>query len=261
MKHLKTTFCDLRELFDGKISVKYIAEPIASFDMEARSSDVRAFMKDQVYDVIGVRRNGLVVGYAKEADLMDGTLADHLVEFLPSDLVDDAAPLIDVFMAIRHSPQLFIQVLGRVGGIVTRGDLQKTPVRMWLFGLISLIELQLLRIICERYPNGSWQKILSPERVAAAQNVLADRQRRNVAIDLADCLQFSDKRDIVLENNELRTALDFDSRQSGEHFLKNLEELRNNLAHAQDIITGYWPKIVDLAEKAERLLQRCEEVA
>ena len=111
MKHLKTTFCDLRELFEVKISVKYIAEPIASFDMEARSSDVRAFMKDQVYDVIGVRRNGLVVGYAKEADLMDGTLADHLVEFLPYDLVDDEAPLIDVFMAIRHSPQLFIQVL------------------------------------------------------------------------------------------------------------------------------------------------------
>jgi len=259
MKHLKTSFHDLRDLFDRSISVRYLCEILTSFDVEAPASTILAFMKEHDYDVIGVRRYGLVVGYAKKSDIMDGTLTDHLIEFLPSDLVDEEAPLIDVFTSIRHSPQLFVRVLGRVGGIVTRGDLQKAPVRMWLFGLISQIEMQLLRIIREGYPNGSWQQILSPERLKSAQKVLADRQRRNEAIDLADYLQFSDKRDIVLESNERRAALGFDSKQSGEDYLKDLEELRNNLAHAQDIITGYWPKIVDLAEKAERLLQRCEE--
>lgn len=258
MKHLKTSFHDLRYLFDRSISARHLAETLTSFDVEANASIIYAFMKEHDYDVIGVRRYGLIVGYAKKLDLMDGTLADHLIEFLPSDIVDDEAPLIDVFTAIRHSPQLFVQMLGRIGGIVTRGDLQKVPVRMWLFGLISLIEMQLLRIIRESYSDDSWQQILSPARLESTKNVLTDRQRRNEAIDLADCLQFSDKRDVVMESNERRTKLGFDSKQSCDNFFKDLEELRNNLAHAQDIITGYWPKIVDLAEKAERLLQQCE---
>lgn len=259
MKHLKTSFRDLRDLFERNISVRYLAEPLTSFDAEAQATTIYAFMKEHDYDVIGVRRYGLVVGYANKSNLMDGTLANHLIEFLPSDIADDETPLIEVFRLMRHSSRLFIRVLGRVGGIITRGDLQKAPVRMWLFGLISLIEMQLLRIIREGYPNDAWKQILSPERLASAQKVLADRQRRNEAIDLADCLQFCDRRDIVLESNELRATLGFDSRQSGERSLKDLEKSRNNLAHSQDIITGYWPKIVDLAEIAERLLQRCEE--
>jgi hypothetical protein len=77
-------------------------------------------------------------------------------------------------------------------------------------------------------------------------------------LHLADCLQFCDKRDIVLKADKLYSQLGFESKESGERLLKELEDLRNDLAHAQDIITGRWPKIVDLAEEAEQLLQNCE---
>jgi hypothetical protein len=116
MKHLKTSFHDLRDLFDSSISVRYLAETLTSFDVESPASTIYAFMKEHNYDVVGVRRYGLVVGYAKKSNTMDGILADHLIEFLPSDLLDEEAPLVDVFTSIRHSPQLFVLVLGRVGG-------------------------------------------------------------------------------------------------------------------------------------------------
>ena len=259
LKQLRTSLHYLRELFDRNISVRYLAEPLASFDEEAQAAAVHGFMKEHDFDVIGVRRAGLVEGYAKKTDLLYGTLADHMIAFSSTDLLGDEAPLIETFKHMRHSHQIFVCVLSRIGGIVTHGDLQKAPVRMWLFGLISLIEMHLLRLVREGFPDGSWLKIISPERVAAAEKIFADRKRRNEAIDLEDCLQFSDKRDIILASNELRAELGFDSRQSGEHILKDLEELRNNLAHAQDIITGYWPKVVDWAEAAERLLQKCEK--
>ena len=41
-------------------------------------------------------------------------------------------------------------------------------------------------------------------------------------------------------------------------FLKNLEMLRNNLAHAQDIITGKLPELFILARDAEDFLNKCE---
>ena len=79
-----------------------------------------------------------------------------------------------------------------------------------------------------------------------------------MAIDLADCLQFCDKREIVLKNEEIRKRLCV-SRESCDRFLKKLEDLRNNLAHAQDIISENWPDIIDIARDAENFLHKCEE--
>lgn len=201
------------------------------------------------------------MGYARTSDLTSGNLGDYIIEFLPSDLIDETAPLIEAFSSMRQSPRLFVRTLGHVGGIITRGDMQKAPVRMWLFGLISLIEMQLLRIIREGYAGDTWKQYLSEKRLTSAHNLLAERQLRNEAIDLADCLQFCDKRDIVIKSEKLRTGIGLLSKTESKALLEDLEELRNNLAHAQDIITGQWPKIIDLAEQAELLLQRCEEVA
>jgi hypothetical protein len=153
-----------------------------------------------------------------------------------------------------------VVVLGEVGGIVTRGDLQKAPVRMWLFGLISLIEMQLLRIIREFFQIDSWQPLISPKRLEKAKSLLEERQRRNEGIDLADCIQFADKRDIVLKNDKLRHLLEIKSKEEGKQLFENLENLRNDLAHAQDIITGNWPRIVELAKESEALLGKLEVV-
>jgi hypothetical protein len=75
--------------------------------------------------------------------------------------------------------------MGHVSGIITKGDLQKAPLRMWLFGLLSLIEMQLLRLIRTTYPDDTWTQLLSYGRLGKAQQFLEDRQRRNEAIDLA----------------------------------------------------------------------------
>ena len=130
---------------------------------------------------------------------------------------------------------------------------------MWLFGLISLIEMQLLRIIRDYYPDDSWKhKISENGRLKKAEDLFEKRRQRNEAIDLADCLQFCDKRDIVLKSDELCRLLGFDSTATCEQ-LKSLEDLRNELAHSQDIITGNRPRIVDLVGQAEDILRKCEK--
>jgi len=258
MKHLKSSLQDLRELFERSITVREIAEPLISFDSDQSAVRVRLFMEERDYDVIGVRQDGLIGGYARRDDLSDGKLGDHKVPFKKKDLMMDTDPLLKVFKRLRNSPRAFLLVFGKVSGIVTRGDLQKTPVRMWLFGLVYLVEMQILRVIRKYYPSDTWKPLVSTRRLAKAETLLADRQRRNEAIDMADSLQFADKRDIVLKTNELRRLIGFESKKSGERILRALENLRNKLAHAQDIITGNWPEIVDLAESAEEIVRKCE---
>ncbi|MFX0199197.1 MAG: hypothetical protein ACFFCW_24000 [Candidatus Hodarchaeota archaeon] len=258
MKNLKSSLSDLRELFERTITVKHIAEPLISFDSNHPADEVQQFMEERDYDVIGVRNNGLISGYARKVDLSGSLLGKYVISFEQEDLLVDTNPLLDVLERLRNVSRAFVVILGRVGGIVTRGDLQKTPVRMWLFGLISLIEMQLLRLIREYYPDDSWKYLISPHRLELAKNLLLDRKRRNEAIDLADCLQFGDKRDIVLKTEELLRSVGFESKKKGQAVLKDLEELRNDLAHAQEIIKARWPGVVELATKAEAMLRGFE---
>jgi hypothetical protein len=266
MKQLKSFSHDLYELFTQNITVREIAEPLASFDDEACAIPVAQFMSKKDFDHIGVRRNGMVVGYAVKTDLKAGKLRDHLAPFQSDDVIPVGAPLLDALEALKPpaipelTPRVFVTTWDKVGGIVTFGDLQKAPVRMWLFGLISLVEMQMLRIIRAGYPNNSWQTEISEDRLEAAREILADRQTRNEAVDLAYCLQFCDKRDLIVGNSDLRQRLGVTSRARLEHLLRDLEHLRDDLAHAQDILASRRSTLLPLARQTADLLQKWEGI-
>lgn len=258
MKQLKSSLLDLHQVFDRNMSVRYIAEPFASFDAQRSALDVCKFMEDRDFDIVGVRKNGAICGYVHRDDLRDHTLEQYVKPFDEQLLVDDWSPLLMILELLARFPRVFVVVMGEVSGIITKGDVQKAPVRMWLFGVLSLLEMQFLRLIRTRYTDDSWKDMIKEERLTIAKKVLEDRKYRNEAIDLADCLQFADKRTILLKSDSLRYDLGFSSKSNGEELLKALEHLRDELAHAQDIITGQWPQLVDVVRKAEELLATCE---
>jgi hypothetical protein len=139
-------------------------------------------------------------------------------------------------------------VLGSVGGIITLADLQKPPVRMWLFGLLTLIEMRFTELIEKHCPADVWMNHVSEARIAKARDLLAERLRRNQSLQLFDCLQLADKGQIVARNENIRNDTVFASRRQAEEAIKMLERLRNNLAHTQDIVVSDWNTIVRLCE-------------
>jgi hypothetical protein len=195
-----------------------------------------------------------VAGHARRDELIGGTCSDALSPFDEATILPDSAGLPMVVQVLHQSPWAFITVFGRVGGIATRSDLQKPPVRMWLFGMVAIIEMGFARVIQEHYPDDRWTEYVSEGRVQKAEALLAERRRRNQDLDLLDCLQFSDKGQIVLRNPQLRERLGFVSRRRGEETVKVLEALRNNLAHSQDIIACDWETIVGLSENLDRVM-------
>jgi hypothetical protein len=84
-----------------------------------------------------------------------GNLADHLVPFEPAELVPETTLILNALQTVQQHFRAFVVILGHIGGIATRGDVQKVLVRMWIFGVISLIEMQLLRIIRDHYLGDS----------------------------------------------------------------------------------------------------------
>jgi hypothetical protein len=260
MKHLRSSIEDMRRLFERGITVRDIAEPFASFDDGQSALEVRSFLDSKDYDVVGVRHKGMIEAYALRSELGKGKLGDFAKTVEPGTQLSDSTALLSVFELLRDRKWVFVTILDRVWGIVTRGDLHKAPVRMWIFCLISLAEMHTLRIVRNRYPSEEWigLKYVSDARLEEAQNLFNKRKARNEEADLTDCLQLCDEATILCKTGNVLRDLGFESKAKAKSFFSEVENLRNPLAHAQDIITNRWPELADLAIKLENFLKACE---
>jgi hypothetical protein len=242
----------VKRVFTETFTARDLAEPLASFDAGAAAADVRAFMTARDFDVVGVRKDGQVIGYVDKVSLESGNLDQCLRPLEQAPVLLDSASLLNVLTALNQSPFLLVSVFGMVGGIVTPADLLKAPVRMWLFGLVTMIEMRFSELIERHCPGDSWKAFVSEGRLQKAQALLEERSRRNQALQLMDCLQFSDKGQIIAKNEDIRRLTVFASRKQTEEAVKKLEQLRNNLAHAQDIVTSDWDTIILICEFVNR---------
>ncbi|MBE9057927.1 hypothetical protein [Sphaerospermopsis sp. LEGE 08334] len=268
MKQLKSRSQDLRSLFENSITIEYVAEPLKAVKADADIREIINWMELQDFDVVGVETEGSITGYVERSTLREnlrenqsGKCSNYQQVFHPQELIAMSTPLMKLLPILQQKSRLFVLDCNNVSGIITCGDLQKAPVRMFLFGLVTLLEMNLLRLVRLYYPQDSWQKVLKPDRLEAAQKLWRESQERNEATDLLDYLQFCDKRELVLNQPELFNKLGLNSKRSGERFLKSAEHLRNRLAHAQNLVSGSsWQDLISLAEGLERLLIHCEEI-
>jgi hypothetical protein len=246
-----SSYYDIQRLFLRGITIRDIAEPLASYDSTAPAGEVFASMEAQGIEVAGVRENGLVTGFIERGGLGDGVCGTYQCPFTETMVLPDSAPLTDVVLALCESPRIFVRMLGTVGGLVTSDDLQDPPGRMWLFGMITVIEMGFLQLIEDNLNEQEWRQYLSPARLEKSEALLEERRRRGQNPRLVDCLQFGDKGQIVVRDETLRQKVGFTSRRRGDEAIKNLERLRNNLVHSQDIITTDWEIIVGLVRNID----------
>ena len=259
MRQLKSTYQDLRELFENEIKIRHIAEDLKCCSYEDASTIIKQQMEISDFDVMGIKSKRKIEGFIYRSDLKTGSMKNYEKKFANSDLVDESLPLITIFSALREAPRKFVTRNKEVVGIVTRGDLQKAPVRMWLFGIISLLEMHLLRIIRHHFEGDKWRFHLKDKRIQKAEELFAIRKERNEELDLVDCLQFCDKSDLIFEIPGVREAMEEKFGKSAKQRLKSTEGLRNKLFHAQDIVTGStWPEVIDLIKSIESFLELFE---
>ena len=120
---------------------------------------------------------------------------------------------------------------------------------MWLFGMITMTEIELAQLIEEHFPRESWIPLVSEGRMEKARALQLERERRNQHGTLLECLQLSDKGQILIENPTILKLFDFKSKRLAKRNIKEFESLRNNLAHAQDIATHDWAAIARISSR------------
>ncbi len=243
-KTLGLTRRRIQRLFNDAFTARDIAEPLFSFDEEQEAGQVLETMEARRVSVAGIRRQGLVHAYLRREDLAAGITPRQARPFSPDQVVAGDAGLPAVVEVLTRHHHCFVTVLGSVNGVITRSEMEKPLVRMWLFGMITMLEMRLTEMVAERWPDDGWQELLSRGRVEKAKKLQKERSRRGQRVSLLDCLQLSDKGLLVIRDPDYFRALELRTKAEGKAAIRNLESLRNNLAHSQPITTGDWPQIV-----------------
>lgn len=245
-QHFKRMFIEL-------FAVQDIAEGMLSFDAATDCVSVRAILQNHKQNVASVRVNGVVKGYVRISDIDTGECIDYLRGFTVDQILPGSASFSDLIHVLTRHDYCFVTVLDSVSGVICRDDINKPMVRMWLFGIVTLTEMGLVLMIEDYYPGQSWQPVLSAGRLENAKKIQEERKRRNQYCDLIDCLQFSDKGQIVMESEAARKSLGFETKRIAKRAVKELESLRNHLAHAQDIVSHDWAQIARLSKRMEEI--------
>jgi hypothetical protein len=260
MNRLRSYSDSLREVFENTVTVRYIASSLASFDAERTARKIQLWLQKRDFDEVGIRENGIVTGYAHRDNLQKGRLGYHCVKFEDNDIVSADLPMLEALQIVRERRRVFVKILGEINGIVTSSDVVKPPIRLWLFGLLTIFEMQVTRLIKRRYPNESWVPLLQPKAIQNARNIQKSRQSYGTDVDLAECLLLTDKQAILLQSQELRAALGLFHSETVQDTLKDVGNLRNHLAHAHDI-SAHWPKFLETASTIEQAIKDAEEVS
>jgi len=259
-----TRVSELRRLFEIGITAQAIEEPLQCCASNDPACEVAGSIRQLDFDVFGVKnlKDGPIIGFICGSDLNQGQCREYVRFFDLSNLISNSTPLINVLPILRDKQRVFVLSENIVTGIITRADLQKPPVRILLFGLVSLLEIHLSYLIRQFYQGDSWKKKLNKKRIAYAETIMRDRVARNESLDLVDCLQFCDKGDLASAHLEIQRILHFESKKSGLKLLKSIEKVRDKLAHSQDIVAGTtWEEIIDLTGNIEELIRLSEKYA
>ncbi len=240
---------NFRNKFQQLFTARDIAESLLSFDSDTPVKKANSAFNYYKQSVASIRINGRVQGYIKQQRLKGEVCGDSMRHYTVDQVIRGTGSLSDVIHILTRHDFCFVSVFGEVTAVITREDINKPQVRMWLFGLVTMIETALTQLIERVYPEDSWMDVMSEGRMEKTRMIWEERKRRNLHCKLIDCLQFSDKAGIIISDKASLTQMGFETGKQAKKIIKELESLRNHLAHSQDIVSHDWAQIARLVDR------------
>ena len=246
---------ELHALLGDWLRTRHLTQSLESIDQD-QATPQRKFPARSL-SVLGVTHRGEVIGSIQVEAFSDKDWKNQICPLSDDQVIDGDASLLALITRLAKRPWLFVRQGGRIDGFVSRSDLQRPPFRMLLFGLISLFEMRLLHLVQRHYSEAQIAEVLNPCRLQKARRLHHDRKLRGEELQLADCLQIADKRDLLLAVPHCSTSLGFDSNNKATKFFGKVETLRDRLVHANDLVAGSsWEEVLQVTLELAEFLER-----
>lgn len=254
-----TRLSDFNQVFGRRILAADICEPLKCCAAGAPAVEIRAELERLDFTIAGVRELelGPVIGFVESSALSCGDVRDHLHDLSVVSIIPQATDVVAVLEMLLDRPFVYVEGDTGVEAILTWADINKPMVRIYIFGLISLLEMHLSFWISKEFNNVEWENMLASGRVDAAISVQETRLVVGQELTLLQCLQLCDKRDLVLRSGKLMGLFGLSSKKAGERFFRSVERLRNSLAHSQyDLVSdNAWVDLLALVGQIQRIVE------
>lgn len=244
----KETEAQFKRQYNDLFKAKDIATLLLSFDAATPVSQVRKSLQRRNRDLATVRVDGEVTGFIVNDRLgTEGNCGAFSQAFSPNQVITGEAGFAEVIHVLNRHSYCFLSIFGQIQGVISREDVNKPYMRMWLFGIITLTEMRMTEMIKSHFRREEWRDLIPEARLTAAVNLQRERKRFNQHVELIDCLQMADKGLLIIKQDELLSQFGFRSKSAADKVLKQFQSLRNNLSHAQDISTFDWTQIARIS--------------
>ncbi len=209
-----TAFAEIKNLFVDHITAKTVYEPLQCVTTDMPIQTAKAELQSKEFDVAGIKHKNTaeIIGYIFTKDLTDGHLKQYIRNFETSDLISDSTPLSSIFQILSKKEYIFILYEQSVVGILTKADINKPSFRIYLFGMISLIEMHFNYWIHKYFTTEKWKELLSESRLKKALHIYNSKKDDNQELSLIECLQICDKRDILNKVDKFLHDFNFDTK-------------------------------------------------
>jgi len=172
-EHFKRQYSDIFKAQD-------IARPLLSFNAETPAEQVRDSLNEHNRHVATIRIDGEVTGFVTIDQLDKGGVCGTLSRpFSADQVLPGDSGFAEVIHALTRHDFCFISLLGQVQGAISRNDINKPYMRMWLFGIITLSEMRVTELVKQHFEHDAWQELLPAARLKVAQDFQQERQRLN----------------------------------------------------------------------------------
>jgi hypothetical protein len=230
------------EALHSGLTVKLIATPRKILMTCADDDEVSSVLErnTELYDYIPV----IVTAPDGKADIVgllhaaryfgaptpEGHVRDHRDALSEEVLIGADASILDFIRTADERPcRLAVSGAGIVG-LVSLSDLQKLPVRAALFALVTGLEITMSEAIRRHFQHeDGWLTYLNEGRRQKIKIEIAKARTDDGFVDNLLFTQFCDKADIIAKS----FALLSDKTAFRTH-LKEIQDLRDNLAHANE---------------------------
>jgi hypothetical protein len=248
----------LRDIFESEITAMHIAEELKYCHPDVDTTKLKETMESLDFDVLGISDGDKINGYVEISDLNGLNAGDYRKTFDATELIADSTPLVDIFPILKVKSRIFVLYGNKVQGIITISDLQKITVRMFLFGLISLLEMKITQIIRNKYKDDTWKQKITDNRLKLAQRLYDGQKLNNENIELIDCLMLSDKNNIILKSKDVMDVIGCEKKYL-KKVLNRCLKLRDTLAHSRDLTALNSSKIIDLSIDIDKLIKKLQK--
>jgi hypothetical protein len=154
------------------------------------------------------------------------------------DVIAGETPLSKAVEILQDKGFCLVLVQDSLRKILTRSDLNKLPVRVYLVALLAHLEGLLADMIDAVFPNNSWIELLKEHpHKARIKGLFEKKKAEEFDARLIDCTTLSDKSTIIQNSAEFLEKIAPPSRNQLRQQVRRISVLRDRLAHGLTPLT------------------------